>query len=110
MEARITRLDAEKAIREGVESAKLRKEVSQVEKERDALAKENAHLKAMLAADRSIIRRHNRVLALKYEGMRAGREYERKEMRGNVIDAFIVGVGLGALLAIGIASWVVYLA
>jgi len=46
-------------------------------------------------------------LALKYEGMREGREMERREARGNIVDALIIGAALGALLAVGIACWMV---
>jgi len=107
MQARITRIDAEQAIREGRETARLNRVIEEMQEQIGVLTRENAVLTAKLRMNRSIIERHNRVLALKYEGMREGREMERREARGNIVDALIIGAALGALLAVGIACWMV---
>lgn len=105
----VTRLDAEKAIREGTETARLRRQLEVKQKLIDELTSELTRTQARLKMNRGILARHNRVLALKYSGAREAREYERREARGDKIDCFILGMGFGVILAIGVASWIAFM-
>ena len=104
MQAIITRIDAEQAIREGRETARLNRRLEESEKRAAQLEKQNAELSVKLRMCRSVIARHNSVLALKYQGMREGRELERKEARGNVIDGIIIGMAAGAFMVLGLLA------
>lgn len=107
MEAKITRLDAETAIREGVTTAQLRKQVADLEGRLEAAQRELTVTKARLMIARQSIERNNAVIVQKYAGIREAREAERKEARGNVIDALIIGIMVGMMLTAAIAWFVV---
>lgn len=104
---KITKIDAERAVREGVETSRLRRQLARAEQERTELANENVRLRAIVRIHRDIIRRNNQQVIAKHKAMREFREEERKESRGNAIDAFLLGMGFGVMIAFGVASWVV---
>lgn len=107
MEAKITRIDAEQAIREGTTTAKQRKQIEDLQARLEAMQRELMITKARLTIARRSIERNNSIIIQKHEGIREAREAERKEARGNVIDALIVGVMVGMMLTAVIAWFVV---
>ena len=76
----------------------------------DELLRENVRLRAMVRFNRNIIDRNNQQMALRCQRMREFREWDRKEAKRDLIDAFILGLGFGIIIAIGIAGLVVYAA
>ena len=104
MEAKITRIDAEQAIREGTTTAKQRKQIEDLQARLEAVQRELMITKARLTIARRSIERNNAIIVQKHEGIKQAREAERKEARGNTIDALIIGVMVGMMLALA-AAW-----
>lgn len=107
MEAKITRIDAEQAIREGTTTAKQRKQIADLQARLEAVQRELMITKARLTIARRSIERNNAIIIQKHEGIREAREAERKEARGNAIDALIIGIMAGMMLTAAIAWFVV---
>ncbi len=105
---KLTDASAKQAWVDGTEIARLRKALEKKDHEIEELTLENTQLRAKLQMNRSIVNRHNRVLALKYQGAREAREFERKEALGDKIDCAILGAMIGVFAALWLASWIAF--
>lgn len=97
MEARITRRDAEQAILEGVETARLRRVIAEKDKEIEELSMRLTKAEARLYMDKSIFHQRNRELVRKWKHAKEERAYVQREARNNMIDTIILGAFLGVV-------------
>ena len=111
MEARvipITKADAEQAIREGKMTVSLRRQLEAAQKENAELRKALSDTQARLAMAHGIINRNNKAVVSRHRRALENGKKEKREQIGELIDMFILGMGAGAMLAIWLASWIVF--
>ena len=103
---RITQAEAEKAILEGKLTARLQRENDRLQQANNELGVKLTKADARLRMAENTVRREHRQMAKRYEARMRNRENEQIQMRGNMIDCFIIGFGFGAIVTVGILSWI----
>lgn len=104
MMAKVTQFDAEQAIREGVETARLKRENARLSEMLERVSIESEGHAAKLRTAESAVHREHAQVARRYAAMHEQIEDARSERW----DWLIIGFGFGMLAAFAVCSWIVY--